>query len=244
MASGRSLRRVIRHSWGNFLHFEAAPGPEDAERWPSLFESHVRTSQLSRHTAFSWEGYERGASDSFVRRGYHFLESVIMEAHQLTPAGAVAIEVDMRRIDGDIDWEKLVEFHMHTRDPIHSEADHQLYMRRKAAQWRKSAETGLSLIVGAFVGNELAAALGLYAESKPGPDGRRCARYQDVVTDPRWRQRGLCSALLVYAANELAAHAIDKHFIIADENDTARNIYEARGFVAVDRLRGLEFVEA
>lgn len=110
MASGRSLRRVIRHSWGNFLHFEAAPGPEDAERWPSLFESHVRTSQLSRHTAFSWEGYERGASDSFVRRGYHFLESVIMEAHQLTPAGAVAIEVDMRRIDGDIDWEKLVDF--------------------------------------------------------------------------------------------------------------------------------------
>ncbi|MEO8187179.1 MAG: hypothetical protein ABI580_07420, partial [Burkholderiaceae bacterium] len=59
--------------WGNFLHFDAAPTSGDVERWSSLFDSHVRTSQLSRHTAFSWEGSEPGATDSFVQRGYQFL---------------------------------------------------------------------------------------------------------------------------------------------------------------------------
>jgi GNAT superfamily N-acetyltransferase len=93
--------------------------------------------------------------------------------------------------------------------------------------------------VGAFVGEELVAALGLHGERGPSADGTTLARYQEVTTDARWRRRGLCSALMSRAAEALAPLAIDRYLILADAHDIARRVYAARGFTVAGPWRGL-----
>jgi Acetyltransferase (GNAT) domain len=227
--------------WGNFLHFDAPPTHGDLARWQALFDLHVRATQpQSRHVAFSWHGAEHGASAEFAQSGYAALDSVVMVAERLAPARAPAVDARIRHLAGDADWDALVEFHVRTRVLEHSEEGYRAYAQRKAAYWRKYAEAGSGTWVAAFVGDELAAALGLYAEARGRSSDGKLARYQDVVTDPRWRKCGLCSALLVRAATELERLEVSRHVIIADEHDVARPVYAARGFQVVGYLRGLQ----
>jgi len=228
--------------WGNFLQFDAAPAAGDEERWPALFARHIRSRQPdSGHVSLCWPGAQRGAADAFVPLGYAVEESVVMLADRLVAAAAPGRDVRCARVAGDRPWEALVQLHLRTRDPSHGAEDYERYARRKAGHWRSRAEAGQGVWMAAFAGDEVVAALGLYAESAPGPDGLRIARYQDVVTDPRWRRRGLCSTLLVRAADEIERqHRVDRLVIIADEHDSARRVYAARGFRVAGSMRGLE----
>ena len=79
------------------------------------------------------------------------------------------------------------------------------------------------------------------AAEKRGPDGRRIGRFQHVVTDPSMRRRGLCGTLVEHASRHAFAHLdADVLRIAADENDTARRVYEACGYRIVSRHRGVE----
>lgn len=231
--------------WGNFLQFDAAPAAGDAERWPALFAQHIAAPQpATSHVALCWETPERGDVDGFVQQGYEYHENVVMVAPVVLPAASPAIAATLRRLRGDADWDALVEFNVRTRDAVFSEAGYRDYSRSRVAHWRRQTEAGAGVWVGAFVAESgvdtLAAALGLFAETAPGPDGLKLARYQEVGTDERWRKRGLCSALLAHAAELLAPLAIDRHVIVADEHDVARPVYAARGFAVESRWRGMD----
>lgn len=87
----------------------------------------------------------------------------------------------------------------------------------------------------------IAAALGIFVERERGPDGRRIGRFQHVVTEASMRRRGLCGTLVEHATRhafeQLDADALR---ISADENDTARRVYEACGYRIASRHRGIE----
>ena len=226
--------------WGNFLQFDAPPAAGDAERWPALFNQVMAASHPGTgHVALCWDNDAPGHVAPFLERGYGHDENVVMVANQVVAARKPSIETTLRRVHTSDDWEALVRFHVRTRAPQFSEAGYTAYVRPRVAQWRMQAERGCGTWVAAFVGDELAAALGLYAEVEPGPDGLRLARYQEVTTDERWRRRGLCSALLAHAAELLGAKGIDRYVIITDANDIARPVYAARGFDVAARAHSL-----
>lgn len=225
--------------WGNLIQFAAAPSTADAPRWPALFTHHLGA---LGHVALAWETDETGdagAMAGFESGGYEYLENLVMVAARVSPAPPPDLPVTLRPLAGDSDWQDLVDFNVATRDEEFSEAGYRRYSIARVAHWRRQCETGLGVWVGAFVGNELASTLGLFAEGRPGADGQRLARYQEVTTAPKWRRRGLCSALLHFAAEQLAPLHLDRHVIVADEHDLARHVYAARGFSMQARWRGL-----
>lgn len=228
--------------WGNFLQFDAAPRAADVERWPALFEQHIASRQPgTTHLALCWEGDAQGCVGDFMDRGWSYLETVVMVA---TAAAAVAeppaVAATLRAMDGNADWQALAEFNLRTRDEAYASAGCTAFTDLRVAHWRAQCEAGAAVWVGAWVGGELAAVLGLHAEADAAADGTRLARYQEVTTDARWRRRGLCSALLAHAAQALAARpAIDRYVIVADAHDVARRVYAARGFLVVGSWRGL-----
>lgn len=230
--------------WGNFLHFDTPPVAGDAERWPALFDEAMAAPHPGMgHVALCWEGDAPGEAPGdvapFLARGYEHDQNVVMVAHRVLPARRPSVDASLRRVQTDADWEALVHFNVRTRDARFSEAGYTAYVRPRVAQWRLQADAGTGTWVAAFVGNELAAALGLYAEVQPGADGLRLARYQEVTTDERWRRCGLCSALLAHAAEQLGAGPVDRYVIVADANDVARHVYAARGFAVAGQGHSL-----
>jgi ribosomal protein S18 acetylase RimI-like enzyme len=216
--------------WGNFLQFDAPPTAADVDLWPALFYRFVADPHPgASHVALCWETEHAGAVDAFVARGFEHTSNLVMTAPRVLPARRPSVDCTLRRLETEPDWEALVHFHVRARDPQFPEAGYRAYVRPRVAQWRLQSEAGTGLWVGAFVGAELAAALGLYAEVQPGPDGQRLARFQEVATEERWRRRGLCSALLAHAAERMTSQAVDRHVIITDEHDVARQVYAARG---------------
>lgn len=225
--------------WGNFLQFDAPPSAADALRWPALFTHHVGA---PGHVALGWETDEAGDAGvmaAFRAMGYEPLENLVMVADAVSPAPPPDIHATLRPLASESDWQALVEFNVATRDAAFSEAGYRRYSDARVAQWRRQCESGLGSWVGAFVAGELASTLGLFAESRPGADGLRLARYQEVTTAAKWRRRGLCSALLPFAAAQLEPLAVHRHVIVADEHDLARHVYAARGFGVQARWRGL-----
>jgi GNAT superfamily N-acetyltransferase len=226
--------------WGNFLQFDSAPRPGDECRWPALFRHEVGMLQpATRHQALCWETATQGEVTPFLDRGWSYLESVVMVAHTVRRAPAPAVPAALRRLASDRDWATLADFNVRTRDEDFNAAGYRVYTDRRVAHWRRQSEAGAGVWVGAFVGAELAATLGLYAEERPAADGSRLARYQEVSTDPRWQRQGLCSALLAYAAELLQPLGIDRHVIVTDQHGAARRAYAARGFEVEDHWRGL-----
>jgi hypothetical protein len=230
--------------WGNFLQFDAAPSAADAERWPALFTRHLGA---PGHVALGWETDEAGdaaAIAAFHARGYESQESLVMVADTVSPAPPPGLPATLRPLASQTEWDALVEFNVATRDEGFPEAGYRRYSVARVAQWRRQCEAGLGVWVGAFVAGELASTLGLFAESEPGADGLRLARYQEVTTAAKWRHQGLCSALLPFAAAQLAPLAVQRHVIVADEHDLARHVYAARGFRVQARWRGLLLADA
>ncbi len=224
--------------WGNCLVFDRAPQADDATRWPQLFAQHIGTPQpASRHWAFGWREAQRGEVQPFLDQGCVLLESVVMTARRLEPY-APKVPVELRPL-ADADGAALHALYMLDRPVEHPLEAYAEYKHRQIAQWSRLSAAGRGRFFGAFRGEELCAALGIFVDIDGG-DGLRLARYQQVLTHPQWRRHGLCRALLDaaarYATDVMGAELL---VIVADALDTPREIYAAAGFTDRGVMYGL-----
>jgi predicted GNAT family acetyltransferase len=82
---------------------------------------------------------------------------------------------------------------------------------------------------GALVGGVLAADCGLVHDGAMG-------RFQYVQTQPAWRRRGLCRALVHHVCSEAFERlGLQRLVMCADPHDVAIGIYRSVGFVQVER---------
>ena len=227
--------------WGNCLVFDAAPRAGDAQRWPALFDQHIRARQpAARHWAFGWRAGALGDIAPFIELGCTLEELAVMSATTVHPR-APRVSVALRALQGD-DWPQLHALQMAAREPIHPIAEYAAFKERQIDQWRVMAEAGLGQWFGAFANSTLVAALGVYAEAQP-IGGERLARYQHVVTHPDWQRQRLASALVKLAADyALTQLRADRLVMIAGAHDIAHRIYAAAGFSDVGVWRGLQKV--
>ena len=237
--------------WGNYLLFDCAPRPGDAQRWPALFERLIAAEQpLCRHRAFGWLEDTPGDLVDFLADGYTQNNAVVMQTIDVPTAPALKLDARLRplALDGaeaEREWSALVELSVATRSPEYGEDGYRVFARRSVERWRALGQAGRGNWFGAFIegpapGPRLVAALGVYVEAEP-EDGERLARYQSVMTDAAYRRRGLCRALVATAArharDELGA---DRLIIVAAAGEMPEQLYASVGFVAAGLQRGVQ----
>ena len=249
--------RVIRtpsnptYYWGNYLLFERAPQPGDAQRWPDLFERLIAADQpQSTHRAFGWMQDASGDIAGFLADGYRQNNATVMQATDVPSVPPPTLDAQLRPLalhggTAERDWSALVGLSVATRGAEFGEGEYWPFARRRVERWRALALAGQGNWFGAFIddpvaGPRLAAALGVYVEAEP-EDGERLARYQSVMTDAAYRRRGLCRALVATAARhareELRA---DRLIIAAAAGEMPEQLYASLGFAPAGLQRGVQ----
>jgi hypothetical protein len=237
--------------WGNYLLFERAPRSGDRSRWEETFTQLIARGQPeSTHRAFGWIEDAAGQVEDFLAAGYRRNDAVVMQSARIPSVPEPAIEAELRPFSLDTDaaeaeWAALVELHIATRAPEFDVAGYRPYARRSVERWRALAQAGQGGWFGAFVADDggpphLAAALGLYAEREPEA-GERIARFQAVMTDERYRRRGLCRALIATAMRHVgAALPVDRFIIVAAAGEMPEQLYAGVGFTVAGMQRGVQ----
>ena len=229
--------------WGNSLRFDHAPRATDFGPWMRAFETRVHAIQpTSSHRTFGWDSDQRGDVDRFIEAGFEYFEIIGLALDRGDAFRAPHSDHAIRpaRIAGD-GWAALLALLVETRDPKHDEAGHRTFVKRQIAGWRDLEAAGQGCWFAVVIDGLIAAALGIFVEKQRGADGRRIGRFQQVVTHPAMRRRGLCGTLVEHASRHAFTHLdADSLRISADENDIARRIYQACGYRIADRHRALE----
>jgi ribosomal protein S18 acetylase RimI-like enzyme len=232
------------HYWGNFLLFDEPPRPGDRSRWEACFAAELAAGATSAHIAFGWDridGATGVASSEFVAAGYELEPTVALVARprELRPHARANLDVVVRPLDArpgaDEDaWAQVIELWVTGRDPSFEESEYRPFARSRLTDLRGLFVAGRGAWwVAELPRGEVAGSLGIVVT------GTR-ARFQTVDTAERHRRHGICSRLVVEAAQRTVASDPVEHFVIcADPDYHALGLYESLGFFAVERVTGV-----
>ena len=206
--------------WGNFV-LVTNPGlaerPRDclalmAREFPSA--GHVAIGLPAAPDPQAWEGLDVDLERDEV------LGADRPPRGRELPTGYVA-----RPLAGD-DWEQSLRNEVAesgAADPV-AYAD---FARRRIASRQRMVAHGDAVFVGAFVGEELVADLGIVL-------GEDAARYQSVATVAAHRRQGLASHLLQVAGEWAQGRGTTRWVIIVEPGSDAARLYRACGMEPVD----------
>lgn len=227
--------------WGNYLIFKYPPALLDAQLcnahgWEYLFHREFAEMPGINHVAFTWDSPEGlpGDSEEFVALGFSLEETEVLTATDVYPPLYASDRVRIREITTVEQWDAVLELMMLTRDRVHEEHAHRIYLERKVENYRAMAMKKAGAWFGAFIGNELVGTLGMFT-------GNGVGRFQHVVTHPAYRRQGICSTL-VYEIASLALTRDDvEHLVIeAEANEAPARIYKSLGFKHTETLFSLQ----
>lgn len=225
----RSGYRVVRtpanptYHWGNFLLIDGAPEPGSLAGWVARFRAeHPAAAHVALgidHPEPGLDPAEAGELGLAVERDQALVASSLLPVE---PIDGVAL----RAVDplDDSPWPALVD--MELLDFEGGDVDgHREFLERRYAGHRELSAAGHGSWYAAWVGDRPVSTLGLFRL----PSGR--ARYQQVMTDPAYRQRGIAGALLRFAAHDQQAQGAGDLVIVADPEGPAIGLYRRAGFV-------------
>lgn len=219
--------------WGNFLLLAHAPVPGGEREVVGAF-----------HTEFPEAGHvsiavdEPALSDearaAFEAAGLRVEDDVVLTAHSLTPPAPPAVEVELRPLASEEDWEARARLGR-ALSPDSPEESFMSYARGANRQEQALEAAGRGRRWGAFVDGRVVSTAGIYLTEEG------VARYQTVETHPAHRKQGLASAVVHaagrYALDDLGARTL---VIVADEDGPAIDLYRRLGFADTGRQVTLE----
>ena len=223
------------HYFGNLLVFDDPPGTGDGEHWEEIFRTEFDDERI-RHTTFAWDRTDgaRGAvAAEFLARGYNADESVglVADAGGVQPHPRENRDVEVRALDPAVGadqelWDAVVELQVAGREEGHTEADYRSFSRMRLDDRRILFRAGSGAWYVALdpATGAVAASCGVVVTGGRG-------RFQAVDTAAEFRRRGICSRLLVEAAQRSAElHGAERFVIVADIGYHALGLYESLGF--------------
>lgn len=222
--------------WGNFLVFDDAPAPDDAERWETLFEQEFADEPLVRHRTFAWDrpdGAIGAAHEEFEPRGYAIEESYALTADWsgIRPHSRADSTVAIEALDHSLPleegrWAQVVELEVASRDDSSDEASYRTFTTTRLRDIRSifGARAGAWYVAIEPQSNVVVASCGIVVQDGIG-------RFQLVATAAAFRRRGICSRLVVDAATHATARfGAERFIIVADAGYHALGLYESLGF--------------
>lgn len=234
-----------RFFWGNLLLFDAPPGVGDGARWEALFEAEFSASEGVEHRAFAWDRTDGAAGrlrEEFGDRGYTVDESfgLVASADEVRPHPRENRDVVVRALDptpgaDEHLWEAVVALQTANREDVHEdEASYFAFSQARLRDLRARLLAGRGAWFVALDGPDgpVAASCGVVVTADRG-------RFQTVDTALEYRRRGICSRLVVEAAQHSAArYGAARFVIVADANYHALGLYESLGFRRAEHVFG------
>lgn len=227
--------------WGNCLMIPQAPADADLAHWLQRFDEEVAAGRPGvRHVAIGVAGPPppEGALPGWAAAGFELMETATLRlrAGKLRgPAPPSAAPLALRRLDfADAG---LVASHvaLQSADPQGHEPDgYRRFRERQMARFAQVRAAGLGDWFGLWCDNTLVADCGMLYDGMLG-------RFQNVLTHPDWRRRGLCRALVHEVCRQgFEVRGLQELLMCADPDDIAIGIYESLGFQRFDREWGLQ----
>ena len=183
------------------------------------------------HLAIGLDAGELTDTTGYLELGLDLDVSTVLTTAEVTRSQRPVPGCVVRPLAGDDDWRQSLELHLtcwHDGPPdagLHDFAVAQQSVRRALT------EAGQGAWFGAFVNDRLRSQLGI-VNAGPSMDGEQLARYQNVETDPQFRNLGLASSLVERAGRyALEVLAVDRLVIVADPLQHAIGLYRGIGFV-------------
>jgi ribosomal protein S18 acetylase RimI-like enzyme len=233
------------HYWGNLLIFDEPPADGDAGRWEQLFEREFGDDPRVRHRTFAWDRVDGDfgrAREEFAANGYEIDESIGLSAgrDQLQHHPRANRDVTVHALDpapgADAElWREVLELQVAGRAEGHSEADYRAYAEPWLASRRRRFQSGGGSWFVAIdpATGAVAASCGIVVTASRG-------RFQSVETLPGYQRRGICSRLVVDAAQHAAgAYGAERFVIVADIGYHALGLYESLGFDRAEHVVGV-----
>jgi GNAT superfamily N-acetyltransferase len=209
------------YHFGNLLILPEAPRPGELPLWLERFRTDVGEPPRIKHTTLEWDGTtgEVPARAELEAAGFTVEVCQVMRADRFQPSplpdGLVMRALAPAELPLTID----LAFEVATSH----EEGHRTFLQRRVAWQAELVRRRLASFWAAFDGNTLVGSLGI-------ANLWRFARYQDVQVAASHRRRGIASALLGAAAQDMAATGTSSLIIVAEQNSAAAAVYERAGF--------------
>ena len=214
------------YHWGNYIIFDRPPAVGDLKKWIGIFDQEFSYYAEPHHYTFAWEAnaHDVGASREFMAAGFEQDSAVVLTAARLRAPLHLNKSVEIKKITTDQNWQDVVHLQNESADPKYLNVYYSEFKERQMKHYRTMSEAGKGYWFGAYVGAQLVADLGIFAEGGTG-------RYQSVETHRDFRRQGICGTL-VYKAGQLMMQERNlKHLVMeADPEYHAARVYESVGF--------------
>lgn len=221
--------------FGNFLLLKSPPKNENKGEIEKRFEALVGINSVSHHKTFCWNPTQKTDISHFLEEGYEYEERQVLtaKADDLIAPKNQNTTILIRPFSSKEDWEQWIDLVVEERDEGHTADRFRVYAEGKAHSFQRLHKDGKGNFYGAFVGDELAGALGLFHQNKLG-------RFQEVLTKTAFRRQAICKTL-VYTICKEAFESLDDLVIVATDGEQALKIYQSLGFKAKERQASLCF---
>jgi ribosomal protein S18 acetylase RimI-like enzyme len=190
------------------------------------------------HIAFGWDSPDgaTGQIQPFLEAGFQLMQNEVLATGSASPPPHPNSAVTVRALAQEGEWEQAIQLQLADEARAPSPGL-EAFTRLSFARYRAMAEAGRGAWFGAFLGASLAGHLGIFVEDGVG-------RFQEVVTHPAYRRRGIC-ATLVHQASLVAFKQLgaSELVIVADAGSQASRIYQSVGYRPVERQAGLAWWE-
>jgi hypothetical protein len=221
-----------RFYFGNFLLFKQSPALGNFKNWTDLFKQEFADLPEVKHFTFCWDDPTgaKGQMDSFMKKGFTLFENSVLSTKSVRKNLKFNSDAEIRKIQTESEWEQVIESQIECRDLKYEEKSYERFTRDQFKRFRRMVALGLGSWFGAFIGEEVAANLGIFVDNGLG-------RFQNVTTRFEFRRQGLCGTLVYeasrYAMDDLKAKNL---VMIADSHYYAAKIYESVGFKPTEKL--------
>ncbi len=188
-----------------------------------------------KHESFVWscQGGDEATIDAFRRDGYRVARSIVLGCKPeqlLHPKRPLPDLVVRRAARSDVPslWRLYARFAREQEGGPLPRVERR-FLRARIREFMELVEAKVGDWHIAALQGRPVAALGLFFE---GPLGR----FQEVLTDSRWRNRGLCAALVHRVSQEAFDKGAQDLVMIADASYHALQIYRSLGFRDVEGI--------
>jgi ribosomal protein S18 acetylase RimI-like enzyme len=225
------------YHWGNFLLFADPPAAGDFAIWRGLFAQEIGTPRAVHHETYGWDSPDgsTGEVKAFLDAGFELGRMDVLRADEICLPPKASLEVEIRHLRSDGDWQQALENQVRCRDPEYPEAGYRVFKQDQMARYRGMTHAGLGAWYGAFVGEALVADLGIFHNGD-------IARFQNVETHPAYRRRGIARAMVHQASEHAQAHFdVRTLVIVADHDSVPSRLYQSLGFKVAEQQVGLEW---
>lgn len=217
---------------GNLVVALAPVEPDAIPRWLAIWQQAFGSQPEIGHAWVQWEtpgdcapAYQDDLARAAAERGLEVESNVVM-AYALPQAPRPAPGLDIRPLDLAREWDATVDLAL-VAEP--GSAAFSAFTAWQRGCFRRMLEAGHGQWWGAWRDGRLAGSAGLFTRNG-------WARFQEVVTHPELRRRGVCSNLCHAMVEDLRARdPAARVVIVAEPGSDAERVYLRLGFRPIGR---------